>query len=83
MTTNEIRATLRRFIETELTAGAGFADDESLMESGVLSSMGINRLIAFMNQQLHVGIEDAEFEPDNFETLDAMTAMVARKRGAA
>jgi acyl carrier protein len=83
MTTNDIRAALRRFIETELAAGAGFADDESLMESGVLSSMGINKLIAFMKDHLHVAIDDAEFEPDNFETLDAMTAMITRKRGAA
>jgi acyl carrier protein len=83
MTTEEIRSALRRFIETELTGGAGFADDESLMESGVLSSMGITRLIQFMNDHFHVVIDDAEFEPDNFETLDALTAMVARKRGPA
>lgn len=82
MTTEEIRSALRKFIETELAAGAGFADDESLMESGALSSMGIARLIQFMNEQFHVAIDDAEFEPDNFETLDAMTALVARKRGA-
>jgi methoxymalonate biosynthesis acyl carrier protein len=83
MTTDDIRVPLRRFIETELAAGAGFADDESLMESGVLSSMGIARLIQFMNDHFHVAIDDAEFEPDNFETLDAMTALVGRKRGAA
>ena len=83
MTTHDIRATLRRFIETELTAGAGFADDESLMESGVLSSMGLARLIQFMHDHFHVAVDDAEFEPDNFETLDAMTALVERKRRAA
>lgn len=83
MTTDDIRAALRRFIETELAAGAGFADDESLMESGVLSSMGIARLIQFMSDHFHVAVDDAEFEPDNFETLDAMTALVGRKRGVA
>jgi acyl carrier protein len=83
MTTDEIRADLRRFIETELAAGAGFADDESLMESGVLSSMGIVKLLRFMNDRFGVAIGDAEFEPDNFETLDAMTALIERRRGAA
>jgi acyl carrier protein len=82
MTTDEIRSALRRFIESELTAGAGFADDESLMESGLLSSMGIVRLVQFMNDHFHVTIEDVELEPDNFETLDAMTALVAHKRAA-
>lgn len=82
MTTEEIKIALRRFIETDLAPGAGFADDESLMESGVLSSMGITRLVEFMNERFRVAISDAEFEPDNFETLDAMTAMVTRKRAA-
>jgi acyl carrier protein len=82
MTTDEIRSALRRFIESELTAGAGFADDESLMESGLLSSMGIVRLVQFMNDHFHVTIEDVELEPDNFETLDAMVALVAHKRAA-
>ena len=81
MTTDAIRAALRRFIETELAAGATFADDESLMESGVLSSMGIVRLIQFINDQLQVTIDDVELEPDNFETLDAMTVLVTSKRG--
>jgi acyl carrier protein len=82
MTTEEIKIALRRFIETDLAPGTGFTDDESLMESGVLSSMGITRLIEFMNERFRVAISDAEFEPDNFETLDAMTAMVTRKRAA-
>lgn len=82
MTTEEIKTALRRFIETDLAPGTGFADDESLMEGGVLSSMGITRLIEFMNERFRVAISDAEFEPDNFETLDAMTAMVTRKRAA-
>jgi acyl carrier protein len=82
MTTQEIRSDLRRFIETELTAGAGFADDESLMESGVLSSLGIARLVQFMNDHFHVTIDDVELEPDNFETLAAMAALIARKRVA-
>ena len=82
MTTEEIKTALRRFIETDLAPGTGFADDESLMESGVLSSMGITRLIEFISERFRVAISDAEFEPDNFETLDAMTAMVSRKRAA-
>lgn len=80
--TDEIKPALRRFIETELAPGAAFADDESLMDSGVLSSMGITRLIEFMHERFRVELDESEFEPDNFETLDAMTALIARKRGA-
>jgi acyl carrier protein len=83
MTTEEIRSALRRFIETELTAGAGFGDDESLIENGMLSSMGVLNLQSFMKERFHVDLDDAEFEIDNFETLDAMTAMIVRKRGPA
>lgn len=82
MTNQDIRAALRRFIETELAAGSGFADDESLMESGVLTSIGITRLVQFMREHFHVGIDDVELEPENFETLDAMTSLIARKRAA-
>lgn len=82
MTNEAIRGALRRFIETELAAGAAFADDESLMESGVLSSMGIARLIQFINEQFQVAIDDLELEPENFETLDALTVLVTSKHAA-
>lgn len=80
MTNQEIRATLRRFLEDELQLGA-FADDESLIENGMLSSMAMNRLVPFMSERFQVSVDDALYEPESFETLDAMTALVARKRG--
>lgn len=76
---DEIKPALRRFIETELAPGAEFADDESLMDSGVLSSMGITRLIEFMRERFRVELDEAEFEPDNFETIEAMAALINDK----
>lgn len=82
-TADEIRTVLRGFIERELSRGAAFADDESFFEMGILDSMAVIRLLELMEHKLGVDLPESERdEMDNFETLDAMTAMVLRSRSA-
>lgn len=79
----DIKSTLRAFIEREIARGRPFGDDESLLDTGILSSASIIDLIGFLEDRFQLELDDAEFDPDNFETLDAIAALVAAKRGAA
>lgn len=81
----DIKTTLRGFIEREIARGRPFRDDESLMETGILSSSGIMDLIDFMSQtfQIEIDLDGADFDPDNFETVDAIAALIAAKRDPA
>ena len=80
MTTIE---TLREWMATELKGKVrDLAESDSLLEHGVLDSMAIVKLIAFLEERFGVTLTDEEFDPENFETLTAIDALVERKRSA-
>jgi acyl carrier protein len=59
------------------------AEDEHLMERGIVDSMGMMELIAFLEERFAVQTGDDEIIESNFATLGRIAAFVARKRGAA
>jgi acyl carrier protein len=78
MTTIE---TLREWMATELKGKAReLSETDSLLDAGVLDSMAIVKLIAFLEERFGVTLSDDEFDPENFETLAAIDALVERKR---
>ncbi|MGD2131280.1 MAG: phosphopantetheine-binding protein [Maricaulaceae bacterium] len=57
---------------------AEIGEDESLFERGVLDSMDLIELIAFIETNAGVQVPDDEVAPDNFETIAQIDALVAR-----
>lgn len=52
---------------------------ENLIESGLLDSIQIVKLIMFMERQFHISFEEEDMLPKNFETLYNMVDLVNRK----
>lgn len=59
------------------------ADDFDLLDNGVIDSLGLLRLIAWLGDRYSIPVDDIDIEPDNFRTIDAMAAFVAQHRAAA
>lgn len=76
------RGVIRLFISKELRPGATISDSESLLESGTLDSMGVTRLVSFLEERFGIEVADEVFEPDNFETVESIANMVARLKQA-
>ena len=57
------------------------AEDEHLLEKGVVDSMGMVELITFLQDQFGVEPADDEITEDNFATLQRIAAFVTRKLG--
>jgi len=76
------KASIERFILDELLVGsrASIGPDESLITSGVIDSLALLRLIGFIEEQFGVVVEDDEVVPENFESINVMTELVASKR---
>jgi acyl carrier protein len=76
------RARLVTFIETELVRGRPGIDVErdALVDSGVIDSLGILKLVTHLERTFGVKLGDDELVPENFETLDAILALVGRAR---
>jgi len=60
---------------------AELADDESLLEAGVIDSAGMVDLIAYLEGTFAITIDEDDMIPENFDSIDAMAAYVDDKVG--
>jgi len=77
------RESIRRFIVDTFLFGEGddtLADDDSLMEKGIVDSTGVLQIVAFLDEQLGVQVEDAELVADNFDSISKLTSFLERKQ---
>ena len=75
-------STVRDFVVGTLAPARGLTavgDDESLVESGVVDSLGIFQLIAFLEETFGVRIGDEDITPENFGTIEAIERLVHSK----
>ena len=59
--------------------GKGFSDEQSFLQSGIVDSTGLLELIAFVEQQYGISVEDRELVPENLDSLRNISQFVARK----
>ncbi len=58
------------------------ADDTSLLETGILDSLSLLRLVVFLEERFGIGVGDTDLLPDNFASVNAICAYVrAREPG--
>lgn len=69
---------LRNFMFSEDLSA--LADDDSLMEKGIIDSTGILELVGHIEQTYGVKVADAEMVPENLDSVQDIVAFIARKR---
>jgi acyl carrier protein len=80
-----IEADIERYIVDEILLGSGdtrLDPSESLIDSGVLDSLALLRLISFVEERFGVTVEDVEVVPDNFQSINATKAFIETKQRA-
>ena len=79
----DIETAIESFIVNEIMLGDNSTKidpNESLISSGVLDSLALLRLIAFIEEQFKVTVEDSEVIPENLETINDIVTFVEQKR---
>ena len=74
---------IEQFVLNELLYGGGpptLAPDAPLISSGLLDSMDMLRLIAFIEEQFGVVVESEDVTSENFETLHYIKSFVEKKK---
>jgi acyl carrier protein len=82
ITSLEIEATVRNFITDNYLFGGSnevLGDDASLLENGILDSMGIMELVTFLQDTFFIQVADEELVPQNLDSLRRITDFVVRK----
>ena len=74
-----IAQSLRDYITQEIAydrANWVLTNDFKLIEQGIIDSMGILRLISFIEEQFGLVLSPGDLMLENFATIDAMTAFI-------
>ena len=66
----------------EVRDDVDFANETDLVEDGIIDSLDLTRIIAALDEAFDIHIPAGEIEPENFNSADAMLAMVHRYQKA-
>ena len=69
------------YIQKEIANGREVSNDESLLAAGVLDSLAVVKLVAYVEDEFGIEIPDSDFDPDNFESVATITELIERIRG--
>ncbi len=58
-------------------------DGMSLLDEGIIDSVGVMELVAFLEADFGISVGDEELVPDNLDSVANLIAFVDRKRAAA
>ena len=77
-----VKESIKEYIVNELVVDKQYdslSDSDQLIESGIIDSLGIMKLIGFIEDSLSVQIDDMELIPENFSSVDAISSLVESK----
>ena len=78
-----VTSELEAFIVEEITLGRGIQSigpDDDLLAGGIMDSLGVTQLVAFLEDRFDIRVTDEELTPSNFRTLAAIEAFVGCKQ---
>jgi acyl carrier protein len=78
---SQIVESIREFITQEITHGTADQEldpDLSLLEEGILDSLGLQQLITFLEQKFAISVDDADLMPENFESINAIAKLIKK-----
>ncbi len=73
---------MQRLLEalSEVRDDVDFAKEDALVDDGVIDSLDLTQIIAALDDAFGIHILASEIEPENFNNINAMLAMVQRYR---
>ncbi|MBI9115252.1 acyl carrier protein [Sanguibacter suaedae] len=80
LTTSDL---VRDYVIDEFLPGADpeqVTPQTDLLNSGIIDSLGLLKLIAWLETRFEIGIDDTDLDPENFRNLNTITAFVERPR---
>jgi acyl carrier protein len=60
----------------------GLADCDSLLDKGIIDSTGVLELVAFLEKNYAIKIQNDELLPENLDSIDAIVGFLDRKKRA-
>ncbi len=77
-----IRDTLSDYISCELLEGESLASDDNILSDGMVDSVGMMRLVAFIEDRFEFSVPPNDFIVENFQTVEILSDYVVRRMNA-
>jgi acyl carrier protein len=77
----QIEGRIRQFIVEKLyfAENNSLRDQDSFLETGVIDSMGVMELVAFVQSEFGVSVEQREVVVENFDSIQKLAEFIRRK----
>ena len=78
-----IESVLKEFIAEEFMfdrPASDLGDDMSLIQEGIIDSLGIFMLVSFIDNQFGIKVEPEDVVLDNFETVNKIKELIAARQ---
>jgi acyl carrier protein len=82
----DVRESIRSYIITNFLFGDTsplHSDSASLLDNGIIDSVGVMELVAFLEQDHGLAINDEDLVPENLDSIDNLVNFISRKRAVA
>ena len=80
----EIKKVIREFFIQELSDNGfheGVQDNQSLIDAGIIDSLGVLKLLAFLDETFGIIPLEEELNPETFSSINSICDFVERKKG--
>ncbi len=81
---SDTRTLVREFVVRNFLFGdaSGLESDSvSLLDSGVMDSIGVMELVGFLEDDLAIEVPDTDLIPDNLDSVDNLVRYVESRQG--
>ena len=75
-----MNAEIRNFIVEQLLSGKLVADDENLLLSGLVDSLGVMRLVRFLENAFSITVPPQDVTITHFMTIDTIVSYVESRQ---
>lgn len=79
-----IKDAIRDFINSNFMLSddlRSFKDEDSFLKKGIIDSMGVMELLAFVQRHYRIRVEPSEAMPQNFDSLEHLSQFILKKTG--
>lgn len=77
------QATIREFILSKFPIARShkMTDEESLLDRGIIDSLGVLEIVGFLEKQFGITLTDEEMVADHFDSITSIARFVRQKLG--
>ncbi|MEP7041517.1 MAG: acyl carrier protein [Dokdonella sp.] len=79
-----IEARVRTFVRENFpVSSADVPADKSLLESGIIDSIGVLTLVTWIEQEFEIVVADEDVVPENLDSIERIVRFIERKSNSA